>query len=458
MLLDWRGQEVTASSAATVAGIDGFIQSFLAYENGAAVVQEAAKADPDCALANAYAAMLAMFMERADAPLKARPFLDRARASAGLASERERMVVDAVGAWVEGDLPRSIRVSEELLDRYPRELAIAKACQYHHFNRGDAPGMLRVAHKIAHANAELPWTHGLAAFAYEQSHLLDEAERSARRAIEIRRKEPWAHHALAHVFLTRGQTREAHAFLEDVKETWTNLNSFMFTHAWWHFALVLIDRGDTDRILSFYDQNIWGVWKSYSQDQVGAVSLLARLELVGVDVGDRWVELGDYLARRVDDHVSPFLSMQYLYGLGRAGRPEADAMLDSIRRHARTCQDWARPVWQEVALPACEGLLAHARGDGETAVRRLGLAMPRLGEIGGSHAQRGLFEQVMLDALIRTDRLVAAQQLLEQVRGSTPDRQPLYPKLEHVYRRLGLPEQAARVAAAAKARGIKGYG
>jgi len=55
MLLDWRGQEVTASGAATVAGIDGFIQSFLAYENGAAVVQEAANADPDCALANAYA-------------------------------------------------------------------------------------------------------------------------------------------------------------------------------------------------------------------------------------------------------------------------------------------------------------------------------------------------------------------------------------------------------------------
>ena len=325
------------------------------------------------------------------------------------------MVVAAVGAWVEGDVPQAIRVSEELLDRYPRELAIAKACQYHHFNLGDPPGMLRVAHKIMDENADLPWTHGLAAFAYEQSHLLGDAERSARRAMEIKRKEPWAHHALAHVFLTQGRTGDARAFLEDVKDSWTNLNSFMFTHAWWHMSLVLIDQGETDRILSFYDQNIWGVWKEYSQDQIGAVSLLSRLEMVGVDVGDRWKDLGAYLAVRVHDHVQPFLSMQYLYGLARAGRPEADAMMASIREHARTCPVHVRRAWSEVAVPACEGLLTHARGDAETTVRKMAVALPRLTEIGGSHAQRGLFEQVMLDALIRTGGYVAAQQILEQL-------------------------------------------
>lgn len=40
------------------------------------------------------------------------------------------------------------------------------------------------------------------------------------------RKEPWAHHALSHVFLTQGRTREARAFLDDVKATWTDLNSY----------------------------------------------------------------------------------------------------------------------------------------------------------------------------------------------------------------------------------------
>ena len=457
MFMDWRGQPLTASSAATVAGIDTFALNFLAYENGAGAILRAADDDPDCAVANAYAAMLHMFMEDANAPGNARPYLRRAQASAAAASERERMVVAAVGAWVEGDVPDAIRISEDLLDRYPRELAIAKACQYHHFNLGDSPGMLRVAHKILDANAELPWTHGMAAFAYEQSHMIADAERSATRAMEIKRKEPWAHHALAHVYLTRGETKRARVFLDGVKDTWTNLNSFMFTHAWWHMSLVLIDQGETDRILAFYDQNIWGVWKEYSQDQIGAVSLLARLEMVGVDVGDRWQDLGHHLAARVHDYVQPFLTMQYLYGLARAGRPEADALLASLREHAAGCLPHARRAWSEVAVPACEGLLAHARGDCDTAVRRLGIALPRLTEIGGSHAQRGLFEQVMLDALIRSGRLVAAQQMLELARGAYPDSRPLYPKLEDVYVRLGLPQEAARVAAAAKQRGIRGY-
>jgi hypothetical protein len=179
--------------------------------------------------------------------------------------------------------------------------------------------------------------------------------------------------------------------------------------------------------------------------------------MVGVDVGDRWQDLGQHLAQRVHDHVQPFLSMQYLYGLARAGRPEADAMMASIRAHARTCPAFARPAWSEVAVPACEGLLAHARGDAETTVCKMGVALPRLTEIGGSHAQRGLFEQVMLDALIQSGRYVAAQQILEQLRGAYPDSGPLYPKLEDIYARLGLPQEAARVAAAAKTRGIRGY-
>ena len=71
--------------------------------------------------------------------------------------------------------------------------------------------------------------------------------------------------------------------------------------------------GENDRLSGMViDRNIWGLSKEYSQDQIGAVSLLARLELVGVDVGDRWVDLGQYLEARVDDQLQPFFSAQYL--------------------------------------------------------------------------------------------------------------------------------------------------
>jgi tetratricopeptide (TPR) repeat protein len=348
-------------------------------------------------------------------------------------------------------VPRAIAVGEELAASHPLELATAKATQYHYFNLGDAAGMLRISQKIGRANADLPYAHGMAAFAYEQAHLLEDAEASARRAIGLRRKEPWAQHALSHVFLAQGRTGEARGFLEDVKETWTDLNSFMFSHNWWHMALVMIDQGDIDAILGFYDRNIWGLWKEYSQDQIGAVSLLARLELVGVDVGDRWADLGEHLKARVDDHVQPFLSAQYLYGLARAGLPEADATMAAIRAHAAEAPAFMRAAWTEVAVPLCEALLAHARGDHETAVRRLGPVLPRLAEIGGSHAQRDLFDQVWLDALIRTGRLGAAQRILEQRREARPEAKTAYGKLALVYDRLDLPEEAGRIMVRARA-------
>ena len=53
----------------------------------------------------------------------------------------------------------------------------------------------------------------------------------------MRRKEPWAQHALAHVLLTRGRIDEGARFLEQAADTWTELNSFMVTHLWWHLTL-----------------------------------------------------------------------------------------------------------------------------------------------------------------------------------------------------------------------------
>ncbi len=192
------------------------------------------------------------------------------------------------------------------------------------------------------------------------------------------------------------------------------------------------------------------VAKDYSQDQVGAVSLLARMEIAGIDVGGRWQDLGDHLAARAHDTVLPFLTLQYLYGLARAGRIEAEELLQSVRQAAQNAPLIVRETWRDVALPAGEGLYAYARGDFDGAWRHLGAAMPRMIEAGGSHAQRDLFEQILLDAVIKSGRTLLAQQLLELRRVSDPAGVPLNSALAEVYMKLGLPDLAeqARVRAA----------
>ena len=71
------------------------------------------------------------------------------------------------------------------------------------------------------------------------------------------RKEPWAHHALAHVMLTQGRITEGAQFMASVSDTWTGLNSFMVTHNWWHQALFLLEQDRHAEVLALYDSQVW---------------------------------------------------------------------------------------------------------------------------------------------------------------------------------------------------------
>jgi len=392
MWTDSLGNAVTLHDRSALAAVDDFVGGFIASEARAVDVLACAAHD-ESPIVQAYAAAVHMFAESRDAPANARPFLERAKAHD--ANERERRFIAAIESWASGDVPRAIRLHEEQVREFPRDLASVKLGQYHLFNIGDSEGMLRIALAARDAAADVPHLHGMLAFGYEQCHRLGEAEAAARSAIEMRRKEPWAHHALAHVMLTQGRNREGRDFMQSVSDTWTGLNSFMVTHNWWHQALFAIELGDHDEVLRLYDTQVWGVAKDYTQDQVNAVSLLARMELAGVDAGDRWQDVADYLVSRTSDHVLPFLDVQYVYGLARAGRGEADTLMRNIEAHAAR----AGGVWHDVAAPVARGLLAHARGRYSDAANELERALPRMTEIGGSHAQRDLFTRVYRDAM-----------------------------------------------------------
>lgn len=440
-MTDSLGNSVTLHDPASAAALNDFVEGFIACEARAVnVLNAAADTSP---IVQASCAALHMFAESADASRNARPFINRALANAPQASDREQRFVAAVAAWVDGDLPRAIALHEEQARLFPRDLASLKLGQYHLFNRGDSPGMLRLAFQAVPAAADVPYLHGMLAFGWEQCHLLDHAEAAARHAIALCRKEPWAHHALAHVMLTQGRIREGTDFMASVSDTWTGLNSFMVTHNWWHQALFLLEQDRHAEVLALYDQQVWGVVKEYTQDQIGAVSLLARLELAGVDVGDRWADVADHLALRLADHVLPFLDLQYLYGLARAGRMEAARTLqNNITAHAATrTEAHERTVWQQVCVPAAQGLLAHAQGDWATAAEKLGVALPRLVEIGGSHAQRDLFHQIWLDALQRNGQWGAVQNLLQPLVNGQPESVRLAKQVRLVNKQLGLPEK-----------------
>ncbi|AGU51600.1 hypothetical protein VAPA_1c45320 [Variovorax paradoxus B4] len=440
------GNPLTLDDAASLPLVEDFVMGFVSTE--ARAVNLLALAGSDASpMVQAYCATLHLFAESRDAAANARPFLAKARAASERATPRERRYIAAIEAWADGDIARAIALHAEQAREHPRDLVSVKLGQYHCFNTGDCPGMLRLALAALPAASDVSYVHGMAAFGYEQCHLMREAEASARRAIGMCRKEPWAHHALAHVMLTEGRLSEGLAFMQGVSDTWSGLNSFMVTHNWWHVALFLIELGRDGEALALYDREVWGVVKDYSQDQIGAVSLLARFELAGIDVGTRWDDVSSHLLQRTADHVLPFLDLQYLYGLARAGRPEADTLLRNIEAHAPRAPLSTRTAWEHVCVPAARGLAAHARGDFASAIEELGSALPRLLQIGGSHAQRDLFEQLYLDALVRTGSqatLMGAQGILQQQLNGQPESLRLRRQAGEVHARLGLEQLASR--------------
>jgi hypothetical protein len=403
MVIDLLGNTVTLQDASSLAFVNDFVEGVIGCEARCVNIFKIADSEPS-ALVQACCAALHLFAESPDAPANAHPFLSRAQLNLKAnpaVTLRERRFVAAIAAWAEGDVAHACRLHEEQAKEFPRDLVSLKLGQYHQFNRGDASAMLRLALACRAAATDVPYFHGMLAFGQEQCHQLEEAEQSARTGIRLCRKEPWAHHAIAHVMLTQGRVGEGREFMQSVSDTWTGLNSFMVTHNWWHQALFAIEQQDFDDALRLYDERVWGVAKTYSQDQVNAVSLLSRLELRGVNVGDRWADVSAYLVSRTKDQVSPFLDLHYLYGLARAGKPEADALLRNIEVFAQKVAS-SQPAWQAVALPAARGVLAHARGGFKQAANHLAEALPRLTEIGGSHAQRDWFAQLHRDAKSRS--------------------------------------------------------
>ena len=161
MQRDYLGNPLTAQSESTRMAIDDFIEGYLAYETRAERVLAAADAEPSSCLANAYAGMLWMLLEAVEAPHRAMKYLAAAERAAPHASRREQLNTAVLRAWVDDDLPRALRLCDQISDEFPRDLAVVKTHQYFEFNRGNSPEMLRIALKVAAASADVPYVHGM---------------------------------------------------------------------------------------------------------------------------------------------------------------------------------------------------------------------------------------------------------------------------------------------------------
>ena len=161
-------------------------------------------------------------------------------------------------------------------------------------------------------------------------------------------------------------------------------------------------------------------------DLQNATALLWRLEQLGLDVGGRWDELADKAEARIGDSAYLLLPPHLMLALAATGRDAAaERFLAALRAQAEDSSLWAAAAIGDVVVPVCEAVLAHRRGQHAQAVALLAPRQERIRLLGGSNAQRDLFNQILIVSAMRADRrdVVAAMIAHETATRTVPPAQ-----------------------------------
>jgi tetratricopeptide (TPR) repeat protein len=341
------------------------------------------------------------------------------------ANPRERLHFAAVRAWAEGGLPEATRLWETILADWPTDALALRLGQDAYFFLGQ-PQALRdsVARVLPAWQADNPlrsFVLGAYAFGLEESGELGRAEDSAREALAGNSQDGWATHALAHVMESASRQDEGIAFLKQTRASWARAH-FMAGHNGWHLAVYLIEQGRTDEVLASYDSfTAPRLAQDLTLDRVDAASLLWRLELVGVDVGDRWTPVARAWMAHADDHVLAFNDLHCALAAARSPDPEDAARFRrSVEAFAREGSGHNARVTAEVGLPLIEGILAFAAGEDARTVERILPVRYEAIRIGGSHAQRDIVNLTLIAAAKCSGQRSLAHALRAERDQSTP--------------------------------------
>ncbi len=441
--------EVTTSSEEAVAALDEAVLSYMAIRLDTGEKLKAAfAADPDMPMAHiTRGCFLQLFAHRVFDPK-----IDESIAGAEAmiekcgATPREKMHFEALKAWRAGHIRETLAKWEEILLDYPHDIFALRLAHYLHFYMGDCRNMRDSVARVSHAwDESVPgfgFVEGLRSFGNEECGNYALAEEAGRRAADINPEDIWAVHSVAHVMEMQGRHREGIAWLEGMSPHWRSANNFRY-HTWWHLSLFCLEDEAFDQVLDLYDKEIRADKTEDHIDLCNATALLSRLEMQEVEIGDRWEELGEICARRIEDNIFAFHDAHYVTALTASGRDaEARKMLDAVAKAARADTTEAC-VYDDVGVALCEAMVAFRAGDNDRVVELLEPVRYEVYRIGGSHAQRDLFAQILLRAALAAKRPGLARALAAERVQSKPSSPPNWRLYADALELSGLTTEAA---------------
>jgi tetratricopeptide (TPR) repeat protein len=413
---DQFGLPVTTRSRAALDLYEQGVQGLLGWDAATLdMFRGALEADADLALAHAGTAVCHFLDERF---AEARAAAERARSAAVGATPRERGHVESMAQLITGRPDQAEQVMREHLAVYPRDLAVVQRLYFVWFWQGRFPEMLGLTGNLVRHYPGNSFMLGLHAFALEEAHRLREALAAAEVAVARNSRDAWSVHALAHTVYEMGAARAGISLLPPAIHPCTHLGWFR-NHLVWHLALMHFACGDYGRASQMSRAAFERQPSSIPGTLHDSISLLWRLMLCGMDVGERWGPFAAIARDRLDRQGLLFHAAHLAMALSAAGEwATAERQLDMLRE--RVAKDRGGLV-AGVLIPLVHGLHAFARSDYRRAVEAMDPVSARFVELGGSRAQRDVFHDTLLEACLRAGDGERAERLLTARVARRPD-------------------------------------
>jgi len=415
----------TTSTAALEAYVEG-VDRFLSANAGADLSFERAIAlDPGLAVAHIGRARSLQLQARMP---EARDAAKRARSLVNGLTRREQDHVEALGLAVDGDAARALPAIRAHLADFPRDaMVLSPATGVYGLigfsGRQDRNELLvELLDGLAAAYGDDWWFLSAHGFALTEAKGWKVGGPLIERALMLSPRNAHAAHAHAHVLYEGGDNKTGATFVEGWLPSYPRAAQ-LHCHLSWHLALFHLGLGRPERAKELYASSIRpDVSLSPPMGTLcDSASLLWRSELAGEkrSVAD-WQDVGAHAERFFPRIGLAFADAHCALAFAVAGNVDAfERCVAEMRRvdaEGRLAAGHVLPV-------VAEAFVAFARGEWESVIRLLAPEVERFVRIGGSHAQRDLFENTRLAAYMRAGRSADATALLER----RLDRQPSVP-------------------------------
>eukprot|EP00262_Sarcandra_glabra_P003386 TRINITY_DN14063_c0_g1_i3.p1 TRINITY_DN14063_c0_g1~~TRINITY_DN14063_c0_g1_i3.p1 ORF type:complete len:476 (-),score=84.51 TRINITY_DN14063_c0_g1_i3:259-1686(-) len=415
------GYPVRTSSESCISAINSYYDQLLCYGRDRSVILQASVDDADCVLANVLAAQ---FLSRAS-PSRASSHLAAAKSGLVHATSYEKAIFSAISyLMADGrDDYTAINVHSKLLKEFPRDLVSLKRAQVLCFYMGRPDLALDLVDQVLPQNQQESYVYGMLAFPLLELGRMADAERAARKGLDLNKQDFWSQHALCHVFQYECHFKEAVEFMEACSSTWSSCSSFMYTHNWWHVAVCYLEgNSPIHKVREVYDNHIWKELQRSGADCVevylNALGLLLRVHVRG-QMGyfeDRLSILSNCLMDQSIWHMEWLLDLLAIWALASTEETlKAEDLLKSMKSRIYLMTIEKQQLMQHGILLA-EAMYEYGRGNYKKVFELLGPDFDSndYKMIGASDEQLDVFNEVWFNVLLNTGNVFKAIEEIEK--------------------------------------------